>query len=138
MKPTATIVGGGVIGLSLAWELARRTYDVTIVDRDRAGHATSWAAVGILPPANFDTATDPLDRLRGYSHQLFPEWAEMLQQSTNVDTGFRRCGGWYLADTPGERAAMIGMTAYWNDMEIQCEQVDLADVARLKQDCDDV
>jgi glycine oxidase len=53
----------------------------------------------------------------------------MLQQSTNVDTGFRRCGGWYLADTPGERAAMIGMTAYWNDLEIQCEQVDLADVA---------
>ncbi|MGB7347149.1 MAG: glycine oxidase ThiO [Pirellulaceae bacterium] len=130
MTQRAIIVGGGVIGLSLAWELARRKLNVTLLERDTVGQATSWAAVGILPPANLTTATDPIDRLRGLSHQLYPQWTEQLQEQTNIDPGFRRCGGWYLAATPGERAAMIGMTQYWQEMDIQCEATDLSELAR--------
>ena len=130
MKSTAIIIGGGAIGLSLAWELSRRNFDVTVVDRDVVGQATSWAAVGILPPANFETATDPLDRLRGLSHQLYPQWTRELQTTTQIDSGFRSCGGWYIADTAGERAAMVGMTSYWRDLQIECSQVELNEVAR--------
>lgn len=122
-QPRTLIVGGGVIGLSLAWELNRRGSDVALFERDRLGRATSWAGAGILPPANFDTATDPLDQLRGLSHQLFPQWCDRLQRDTGIDPGLRRCGGWYLADTPGERAAMIGMADYWHQLQIQCEPV---------------
>ena len=61
MNRRVIIVGGGVIGLSVAWELARRNLQVTVLERDTIGQATSWAAVGILPPANFETATDPID-----------------------------------------------------------------------------
>lgn len=124
------IVGGGCIGLCLAWELSHRGVDVTVVDRDRIGKGTSWAAAGILPAAKYETATDPIDRLRGYSHELFQDWTGQLQQATGIDTGFRRCGGWFLADTPGEQAAMIGMTHYWRELQIQCERIDNADVAR--------
>lgn len=130
MRERVFIVGGGVIGLSLAWQLSREGLAVTVIERDAIGKATSWAAAGILPPANFDRATDPIDRLRGFSHQLFPKWADELQSITGIDVGLRRCGGWYLADTRGEQASMLGMTGYWDELDIRCESVPVADVAR--------
>lgn len=125
----AIVIGGGVIGLSVAWELARRGHQVLLLERGRIGRATSWAAAGILPPANLDTATDSLDRLRGLSHRLFPQWHQELLSQTGIDTGYRRCGGWYLADTPGERAAMIGMTHFWRDLGTVCEAVSPLELA---------
>lgn len=116
------VVGGGVIGRSLAWELAGRGQSVTVIQRE-VGKGTSWAAGGILPPANLGTATDPIDRLRGLSHQLYPAWAQRLLDTTGIDCGYRQCGAWYLADTPGERAAMIGMTDYWDQLQIVCQDV---------------
>ncbi len=124
------VIGGGVIGLSLAWDLARRGHSITVVERGTLGRATSWAAAGILPPANFSTATDPLDALRGLSHEMFPRWHEELLAKTGIDSGLRRCGGWYLASTPGERAAMIGMRDYWTDLDIQCDPTVADEVAR--------
>ncbi len=123
------LIGGGVIGLSIAWELARRGHRVTIVDRGPLARATSWAASGILPPANLATATDSIDQLRGLSHSMFPRWHQALLEITGIDSGLRRCGGWYLADSPGERAAMIGMTSFWEDLSIQCEPVTSRELA---------
>ncbi len=128
MTHHTAIVGGGVIGLSIAWELVQRGHRVSLFDSSAIGRGTSWAATGILPPANLETATDPIDALRGVSHQRFPVWANDLKESTGIDVGLRRCGGWYLADTPGERAAMLGMAEYWNDLDIQCESVPLTQV----------
>ena len=124
------VIGGGVIGLSIAWNMSRQGCRVTLLERDQVGRATSWAGAGILPPANLAKATDPMDQLRGLSHELFPQWASDLQDLTNLDCGLRRCGGWYLADTPGERAAMLGMTGYWDQLGIQCEPVSREDLSR--------
>ncbi len=131
MTTRVLIIGGGAIGLSLAWEMSRRssqvssesTFEITILERGQIGKGTSWSAAGILPPANLDRATDPIDRLRGLSHQLFPKWASELEAATGIDVGLRRCGGWYLADTPGERASMLGMQSYWDELGIECESV---------------
>ncbi|TWU05719.1 FAD-dependent oxidoreductase [Stieleria varia] len=127
-----TIVGGGVIGLAIAWELAQRSVEVTVLDAGRLGRGTSWAGAGILPPARLDTASDPIDRLRGLSHQLFPRWAEKLRQQTGIDIQLLRCGGWYLADTPGEIGAMVGMTQYWHDLGIECDRRSLAELVKCE------
>ncbi len=79
MKHHTTIIGGGAVGLSTAWELARRGFRVSLLERSQIGRATSWAGAGILPPANLGTATDPIDQLRGLSHELFPDWTEALR-----------------------------------------------------------
>ncbi|WP_153557721.1 glycine oxidase ThiO [Roseimaritima sediminicola] len=112
------VVGGGVIGLSVAWEAASRGLSVTLLERGRIGGGTSWTAAGILPPANPDTALDPLDRLRGISHRLHPQWADRLRQITGIDNGLRRCGGVYLATSPGEAAALLGQQQYWQSYQI--------------------
>ena len=128
MTQRTAIIGGGVIGLSIAWELSRQGVAVTLYDRDKIGRGTSWSASGILPAANFDTATDPIDQLRGFSHQQFPGWVEALGEASGIDAGLRKCGGWYLADTPGERAAMLGMAQYWKDLKIGCEPMSVSEL----------
>jgi glycine oxidase len=103
------IVGGGAIGLSIAYELAARGRSVTLIDRIEPGKETSWAGAGILPPAPAHRVLDPLDQLRQLAMSLHPEWAARLLQETGIETGFRRCGGMYVALTPGEKAALIGL-----------------------------
>ncbi|WDQ18065.1 NAD(P)/FAD-dependent oxidoreductase [Rhodopirellula sp. P2] len=124
------IVGGGVIGLSIAWELVRRGENVTVIDQGPIAHGTSWAAAGIFPPANLDRATDPIDRLRGFSHTLWPLWCQQLMDQTGIDPGLIRCGGLYLAETVGEASALTGMMSYWADLAVECERIDEPELLR--------
>lgn len=113
-----TIVGAGAIGLSLAWELARRHATVRVIERSDAGRETSWAAAGILPATGIRNVEDPLERLRALSHKLHPDWANLLLDQTGIDCGLRRCGGIYLASSMGEAATLTGNLAYQHDQGI--------------------
>lgn len=92
------IVGAGVIGLSTAWQLAKRGQRVTVLDRSQPGSESSWAGAGIVPPGRLDLTTHPMDRLRAYSSQLLPEWASEIESLTGLPTGYQRCGGLELFD----------------------------------------
>jgi glycine oxidase len=105
--PDVLIIGGGVIGLSLAWDLAMHGQKVRVIDRNEPGKEASWAGAGILPPASWKGALHPYDQLRALSCESHPQWAETLFQQSSIDTGYRRCGGIYLARTPGEAASLI-------------------------------
>ena len=129
MTHRVTVLGGGVIGLSVAWELLRSGIDVTLIQRDERKRTTSWSAAGILPPANSGSAEDPIDRLRGLSHEMYPAWIQRLEAVSGLDGGFRKCGGWYLANTPGETASLIGMTGYWDELGVRCESVSMPTLA---------
>ncbi len=124
------IVGAGVIGLSLAWELVRRGLKVTLVDRGRVGQGTSWAAAGILPAARRDTALDPLDRLRGLSHELYPDWSARLYEVSAIDCGFRQCGGLYLASSAGEAASLVAWSQYQRDLGIDLHRLDASGLVK--------
>ena len=100
------ILGGGVVGLSIAYELATHGLQVQVIDQSQMGQEASWAGAGILPPANLQTAVDPIDRLRGLSHPLHAQWSKQLEQETGIDNGYQACGGIYLARQQGEAAAL--------------------------------
>jgi glycine oxidase len=91
------IVGGGAIGLSLAYELATKGSRVRVVDRNSPGQESSWAGAGILPPAACRAGDHPLEQLMGLSHDLHPRWSQRLKSETGVDNGYLRCGGLYVA-----------------------------------------
>src|SRR5262245_12907545 len=91
------IVGGGVIGLSLAYELAGQGVAVTVVDQGALGQEASWAGAGMLPPGNPDCRLSPEASLRGNSHALWPGLSAALLAETGIDNGFRRCGGLELS-----------------------------------------
>jgi len=117
------VIGGGVIGLGVAWELSRRGAKVRLLERAKIGSGTTWAAAGILPAARADTALDPLDRLRGLSHEAYPRWADAILDQTGVDVGLRRCGGYYLASTVGEAASLVANVDYWHELGLKVDRL---------------
>jgi glycine oxidase len=103
-----------------------------LVDRQDPGREASWAGAGILPPAKRDPGTHSLEQLRGLSHGLHEEWARQLGEETGIDTGYRRCGGIYLARTAGEAAALHGLASELLAQGIQAEQLSTDALAALE------
>ncbi len=90
------VIGGGVIGLSIAYELSGHGLRVRVLDRQQPAAEASWAGAGILPPASKRGPQSPLEQLAALSLRLHSEWAERLRAETEIDTEYRRCGGWLL------------------------------------------
>lgn len=123
-KDRFLIIGGGVIGLSLAWELARRMHHVELIESDPEIHPlASWAGAGILPPAAGCAVVDPYEQLKQLSFGLHPEWADQLKTDTGIDTGFRRCGGIYLASSLAEQATLLANEYWWRQHEIAFQRL---------------
>jgi glycine oxidase len=84
------IIGGGVIGLSVAWEFSRHGLSCAVLDQQAFGQESSWAGAGMLPPGNPQQAETSEERLRSHSHVLWPEWSAALRDASGIDNGFRR------------------------------------------------
>lgn len=99
------IVGGGLIGLSIARALASRGATVTVFDRDPEPRGASWAAGGMLAPLG--EAPDPGPFLSFGLDALgrWPEWAAALERDSGCDVGLHRGGKLLVAaEADGVRA----------------------------------
>lgn len=124
------IVGGGVIGLSLAYELAGAGLKVQIVERGEPGREASWAGAGILPPAQAAPTDDPYERLLQLSNELHLHWSAELREQTGVDNGLRRCGGVYVARDAAGDVELRQAAARWQVQGVACQRLDAAELAR--------
>ncbi len=87
------IVGGGAIGLSIAYHLAKLGIeDVLLLERNELTSGTSWHAAGIVGPLR---ASMNLTKLAKYATELFVE----LESETSQATGYAQTGGFWLAQT---------------------------------------
>ena len=94
------VIGGGIVGVSVAYHLARRGLsDVAIVERDRLTAGSSWHAAGGFHAINADTRIAALQR---YTIEEYPK----LQAESGQDIGMKLSGGLELAGTP-ERARWL-------------------------------
>jgi glycine oxidase len=78
MTRRVTIVGGGIIGLSCAWQLARDGWRVTLLDGAPEAREASWAAAGMLAPHHEAHGPGPLWRLGVDSLARWPGFVEDL------------------------------------------------------------
>lgn len=124
------VLGGGVIGLSIALECARHGWKVCVVDRNEVGKESSWAGAGILPAGAIGSVDDPIEQLRQLSDRLHEQWAAWLLDFTQIDTEYRRSGGLYLARSRAERATLRGNRLWWDELGIEYEPLSLKDVLR--------
>ncbi len=124
------VVGGGVIGLSIAFELSSRGQNVVLIEQDKFGRKASWAGAGILMPANRETAIHPIEHLEAIGHDAHRQWSQRLLKQTGIDNGFRECGGLYLARTLGEAAALAGLLLEWGERQIEFEQLDFTEFSK--------
>ncbi|MEX2111558.1 MAG: glycine oxidase ThiO [Pirellulales bacterium] len=116
------IVGGGVIGLSLAYELAGHGAQVRVIDAGQPGREASWAGAGILPPAA-PIDGDPLAQLTALSNTLHRDWAQTLRATTGIDNGYRRCGAIYLEREAQAAARLQGFARLALSHDIACERL---------------
>jgi glycine oxidase len=85
------VIGGGIIGLSIAIALSQKGANVTIVERDRCGHGATWAAAGMLAPEAERLEGDLLDfGIR--SRAMYPQWIANLMRLSGQDCGYWCCG----------------------------------------------
>jgi len=125
----ALIVGGGVIGLSLAYELAGEGWKVRLLERGYPGREASWAGAGILPPAGAGSETDPYEQLLKLSNELHRVWSARLREETGVDNGYRRCGGIYLARDAAAKTELDRTADGWRRQGVTVEALSQADLA---------
>jgi len=92
------VIGGGVIGLAIARELAVRK-SVLLLDRGSTGQGTSRAAAGMLTPLSEADDQGPFFQLSCASHAMFDAFICDLESETKVDCGYSKEGLIALAST---------------------------------------
>lgn len=93
------IVGGGVIGLAIGWELARTGQPVHIFDRDAVGHGTSWLAAGMLAPdAEIQFEEIELYHFNRESLRRWPAFAAAVEAASGQAVDYRDDGTLLVAD----------------------------------------
>lgn len=117
-SPEIVIVGGGIIGLTTAYTLAKQSRRVTLLDRAELGQEASWAGAGIIPPGNPNQAQSPIDKLRAISVNLLSPLSQELLELTSIDNGYHRCGGIELL-SPDEQDAVNA----WHAESLNVEQL---------------
>jgi glycine oxidase len=134
--PDVLIIGGGVIGLTAAYFLAREQVGVEIVDQGDFGKEASWAGAGIIPPGDPSHARDPFDQLRAHSSVLFPRLSAELREQTGIDNGYRRSGGLVFHDDPrsGSQTPVWEQDPHreWRSEGVRSEEVQGAAMRRLE------
>ncbi|MCI0660330.1 MAG: glycine oxidase ThiO [Acidobacteria bacterium] len=95
----AAIIGGGVIGCSIAWRLAQSGLRVALVERGDPGCESSRAAGGMLAPLVEADRMDDFYQLAVASRASYPHFAAELREASGIDVEYRAEGTLYLALT---------------------------------------
>jgi glycine oxidase len=82
------IIGGGVIGSSIAFELAAEKLNVVVLDSEQPGRGASWAAAGMLSVAPDSAEALPLVPLAKESLQLYPKFIAAIHEASGLHTHF--------------------------------------------------
>jgi glycine oxidase len=101
------VIGGGVIGLAVAWRLAQRGAQVLLLERGDPGRGTSHVAAGMLAPVSeAQPREEPLLRLGIASARSYPGFAAALEEASGSDPGYLRCGTLIAARDRDEAEAL--------------------------------
>ena len=91
------IVGAGLIGLSIAFELASRGATVRVYDAAEPAHGASWAGAGMLAPLTETIKDESLRRLCELSLRAYPAFAQAVTAASGIDAHLRLDGLIYAA-----------------------------------------
>ena len=87
------VIGGGVNGLSTAWQLSRSGHRVTVFERDQFGQAASFAGAGMLAPqAEAKFEEEALMKLGQLSLSWYPRFLSELAADDAAVPAFNQCG----------------------------------------------
>ena len=116
-KARVVIIGGGVIGCSVAYHLTKIGWtDVVLLERKQLTSGTTWHAAGLIAQLR---ATANMTRLAKYSQELYGA----LEDETGVATGFRRVGSITVALTEERREELWRSAAMARAFGVEIEEI---------------
>jgi glycine oxidase len=124
------IVGGGLIGSSIAFELASEKLRVAMLDRQEPGREASWAAAGMLAPGPDSPESSALVPLGKESLRLYPEFVAAIEKASGESTDFTRNGTFEVFRGPRAEAQRNAMVAEFRRLAIAAESISLNDARK--------
>jgi glycine cleavage system aminomethyltransferase T/glycine/D-amino acid oxidase-like deaminating enzyme len=115
------VIGGGIIGTSIAYHLATQTpLSVALLERDKLTSGTTWHAAGLVAELR---ASANLTRLARYTGELFDNL-----QTDGEDLGFKRIGALTLANNPARVFELQKLAAMARHNDVQCDWLSIAEL----------
>ena len=123
----AAIIGGGVIGCSIAWRLANAGMRVAVIERGEIGREASWAAGGMLAPMAEANQADAFFDLAVTSRAMYADFADELREISGVNLEYRTEGTLYLALTDEDESELEHRWQWQREAGLN--------IKKLKADC---
>ncbi|WP_298259804.1 FAD-dependent oxidoreductase [uncultured Litoreibacter sp.] len=118
------IIGGGVIGCSVAYHLAKLGWkDIVLLERKQLTSGTTWHAAGLIAQLR---ATKNMTKLAKYSQELYGD----LEAETGVATGFKRCGSITVALTDERLEEINRQAAMARSFGVEAESISPEEVKK--------
>jgi glycine oxidase len=99
-SPDVLVIGGGIVGLAVAWRAAERGLSVSLLERDATGQGASQVAAGMLAPVSeveFGNGGRRLLALGLRSAGMWPPFAAQLEAAAGTSVGLRQTGILFVA-----------------------------------------
>ncbi len=125
-SPDVIVIGGGVIGLSVAWRARERGMSVTVLERDAIGRGTSHVAAGMLAPVaevEFGAAGRHLLEMGLRSVEIWPAFAADLEEVTGQEVGLLKTGTLLLARDEDEARELERQIVFRDSLGLRTERL---------------
>jgi len=124
-RARVVIVGGGIVGSSIAYHLTREgETDVALLERGRLTNGTTWHAAGLVSQVRGTHALTALSRINAETYERLPA-------ETGVETGLRRVGALTVARTPARMQEALYAVSTARDVGVDVEVLEPAAVKDL-------
>ncbi|MEH6497395.1 MAG: FAD-dependent oxidoreductase [Pseudomonas marincola] len=121
-KARVVIIGGGVIGCSVAYHLTKLGWtDVVLLERKQLTSGTTWHAAGLIAQLR---ASKNMTRLAKYSQELYSQ----LEAETGVSTGMRETGSITVALTEERKEEILRQASMARAFNVDVEEISPAEV----------
>jgi 4-methylaminobutanoate oxidase (formaldehyde-forming) len=125
-RARVVVVGGGVIGCSIAYHLAHLGWtDVVLLERDRLTSGTTWHAAGLI--VTFGSTSETSTEMRKYTRDLYAR----LEAETGLATGFKPVGFIEIATDADRLEEYRRVTAFDRYCGVDVHEISAAEVAEL-------
>jgi glycine oxidase len=125
-------VGGGIIGGSIAFELAREKLRVAVLDRQELMHEASWAAAGMLSPAPDSPAAIPLVPLGRTSLAIYPKFIAAIEEASEICTEYRTGGAFEVLCHGDAERELSTLVALHHGLGLACEPLRVEEAREME------
>lgn len=132
VRPDVAVIGGGAIGLAIAWRAARAGVRVMVCDDDPGGGASNVAAGMLAPVTELHYGEQALLALNLESSRRYPEFVAELKEASGHDVGYRRCGTLTVARDADDNAVLDDLHRFQRSFGLPVERLKSRDCRSLE------